>query len=135
MQLAGAEDATLAETVASLHARFEQTHRLLAGNGRTGRPVLNLVPVRLGSPPATSRPTRYESPPSTAASRPQKRPTAPGEAHRPGFRNTSTAATSASHATFLKPFRVRPDRIKQKGPGFQGLSIAGAGFEPATFGL
>ncbi len=42
----------IAEAVASLHARFEQVHPFLDGNGRTGRLVVNLVLVRLGFPPA-----------------------------------------------------------------------------------
>lgn len=37
--------------LAKLHARFEQIHPFLDGNGRTGRLVLNLVLVRLGYPP------------------------------------------------------------------------------------
>lgn len=40
------------EDLARLHARFEQIHPFLDGNGRTGRLVLNLVLVRLGYPPA-----------------------------------------------------------------------------------
>lgn len=40
------------ETLARLHARFEQIHPFLDGNGRTGRLVLNLLLVRLGYPPA-----------------------------------------------------------------------------------
>jgi len=40
------------ETLASAHARFEQIHPFLDGNGRTGRLVLNLILVRLGFPPA-----------------------------------------------------------------------------------
>jgi hypothetical protein len=50
--LAHAEESALAEAVASLHARFEQIHPFLDGNGRAGRLVLNLVLVRLGYPPA-----------------------------------------------------------------------------------
>ena len=40
------------EALAKLHARFEQIHPFLDGNGRTGRLVLNLLLVRLGYPPA-----------------------------------------------------------------------------------
>lgn len=40
------------EAIARLHARFEQVHPFLDGNGRTGRLVLNLLLVRLGYPPA-----------------------------------------------------------------------------------
>jgi hypothetical protein len=42
----------IAEALAGLHARFEQVHPFLDGNGRTGRLVLNLLLVRLGYPPA-----------------------------------------------------------------------------------
>ncbi|MGH2904953.1 MAG: Fic family protein [Solirubrobacteraceae bacterium] len=40
------------EALAEVHARFEQIHPFLDGNGRTGRLVLNLLLVRLGYPPA-----------------------------------------------------------------------------------
>ena len=50
--LTGTDDAMLPEALASLHARFEQIHPFLDGNGRTGRLVLNLLLVRLGYPPA-----------------------------------------------------------------------------------
>lgn len=40
------------EALARIHARFEQVHPFLDGNGRTGRLVLNLLLVRLGYPPA-----------------------------------------------------------------------------------
>ena len=40
------------EALASVHARFEQIHPFLDGNGRTGRLALNLLLVRLGYPPA-----------------------------------------------------------------------------------
>jgi Fic family protein len=40
------------EALARVHARFEQLHPFLDGNGRTGRLVLNLLLVRLGYPPA-----------------------------------------------------------------------------------
>lgn len=42
----------LPEALASAHARFEQIHPFLDGNGRTGRLVLNLLLIRLGYPPA-----------------------------------------------------------------------------------
>jgi Fic family protein len=40
------------DALARVHARFEQIHPFLDGNGRTGRLVLNLLLVRLGYPPA-----------------------------------------------------------------------------------
>ena len=40
------------DALARLHARFEQIHPFLDGNGRTGRLILNLLLVRLGYPPA-----------------------------------------------------------------------------------
>jgi hypothetical protein len=39
------------EKLAALHARFEQVHPFLDGNGRAGRLILNLLLVRLGLPP------------------------------------------------------------------------------------
>jgi hypothetical protein len=51
-KLGKADDATLVERLAELHARLEQIHPFLDGNGRTGRLLLNLVLVRLGYPPA-----------------------------------------------------------------------------------
>jgi fido (protein-threonine AMPylation protein) len=42
----------LPEELARLHQQFERTHPFLAGNGRAGRLVLNLILVRLGYPPA-----------------------------------------------------------------------------------
>jgi len=50
--LRGADESTIAEALAVLHARFEQVHPFLDGNGRTGRLLLNLLLVRLGYPPA-----------------------------------------------------------------------------------
>ncbi len=50
--LAGAGDGTVVEPLAALHARFEQVHPFLDGNGRTGRLLLNLLLIRLGYPPA-----------------------------------------------------------------------------------
>jgi Fic family protein len=50
--LADADGATVIERLAELHARFEQIHPFLDGNGRAGRLILNLVFVRLGYPPA-----------------------------------------------------------------------------------
>lgn len=44
--------AGITEALALLHARFEQIHPFLDGNGRTGRLVLNLLLIRLGYPPA-----------------------------------------------------------------------------------
>ncbi len=50
--LADFDGPELPEMLASLHARFEQTHPFLDGNGRAGRLILNLLLVRLGYPPA-----------------------------------------------------------------------------------
>lgn len=50
--LRGVDEAELPEALAGLHARFEQVHPFLDGNGRAGRLVLNLFLVRLGYPPA-----------------------------------------------------------------------------------
>lgn len=47
-----AEPLAFPEDLARIHARFEQIHPFLDGNGRTGRLVLNLLLVRLGYPPA-----------------------------------------------------------------------------------
>src|SRR4051794_7518302 len=50
--LRDADEASIAEALAILHARFEQIHPFLDGNGRAGRLILNLLCVRLGIPPA-----------------------------------------------------------------------------------
>ncbi len=50
--LPGTDDSVVPQVLASLHARLEQIHPFLDGNGRTGRLVLNLLLVRLGYPPA-----------------------------------------------------------------------------------
>lgn len=50
--LCEADESTIVEALAVLHARFEQVHPFLDGNGRTGRLLLNLLLVRLGYPPA-----------------------------------------------------------------------------------
>jgi fido (protein-threonine AMPylation protein) len=52
LQKAVADPLSFPEALASAHARFEQIHPFLDGNGRTGRLVLNLILVRLGFPPA-----------------------------------------------------------------------------------
>lgn len=48
-------DALLPERLATVHARFEQIHPFLDGNGRTGRLLLNLLLVRSGYPPIVIR--------------------------------------------------------------------------------
>jgi Fic family protein len=47
-----ADEAAITEALAALHARFEEIHPFLDGNGRAGRLILNLLLVRLGFPPA-----------------------------------------------------------------------------------
>jgi Fic family protein len=47
-----AEPLQFPESIARAHARFEQIHPFLDGNGRAGRLVLNLLLGRLGYPPA-----------------------------------------------------------------------------------
>lgn len=46
------DESAIPEDLARLHARLEQIHPFLDGNGRTGRLILNLLLVRLGYPPA-----------------------------------------------------------------------------------
>lgn len=53
--LRGLDAPHLPAELAWLHARFEQIHPFLDGNGRTGRLLLNLLLVRLGYPPAIIR--------------------------------------------------------------------------------
>ncbi len=53
--LRGLDAPRLPAELAWLHARFEQVHPFLDGNGRTGRLLLNLLLVRLGYPPAIVR--------------------------------------------------------------------------------
>ena len=50
--LGDADSSVFPEALARVHARFEQIHPFLDGNGRAGRLVLNLLLVRLGYPPA-----------------------------------------------------------------------------------
>jgi hypothetical protein len=53
--LRGLDAPRLPAELAWLHARFEQIHPFLDGNGRTGRLLLNLLLARLGYPPAIVR--------------------------------------------------------------------------------
>lgn len=46
------DQSEIVEALALAHARFEQIHPFLDGNGRTGRLILNLLLVRAGYPPA-----------------------------------------------------------------------------------
>ena len=50
--LRDADETEVVEALARSHARFEQIHPFLDGNGRTGRLILNLLLVRAGYPPA-----------------------------------------------------------------------------------
>ena len=110
------------EALAKVHARFEQIHPFLDGNGRTGRLVLNLLLVRLGYPPAiifkgdrpalprrpgqrrpgrpwpTRRATRARDPRQPPqVRRPRHRwPITPGPVARPGLRARSPQMRYAS---------------------------------------
>jgi Fic family protein len=53
--LSGLDAPHLVAELAWLHARFEQIHPFVDGNGRAGRLLLNLLLVRLGYPPAIVR--------------------------------------------------------------------------------
>ncbi|HXE45118.1 MAG TPA: Fic family protein [Conexibacter sp.] len=53
--LRGLDAPRLPAELAWLHARFEQVHPFLDGNGRAGRLLLNLLLARLGYPPAIVR--------------------------------------------------------------------------------
>jgi hypothetical protein len=53
-----ADDRTFPEALADRHARFEQIHPFIDGNGRTSRLLTNLILIRLGYPPAIVRKRR-----------------------------------------------------------------------------
>ena len=67
------------EALAKVHARFEQIHPFLDGNGRTSRLVLNLLLVRLGYPPRHHLQGR---PPAIPGRTPERRPWRPWPARR-----------------------------------------------------